>query len=212
MNKTDSMKRISTVLAAVLLIAGLHSKVLAQSNATTTASANVVQNLEVGEESQNLDFGDMLAGTLKQISAFDGAVSLLNDARVNGGEQRGFIRVETAAGSTVNVSLAVPSNLQDSNDNTLPVDFDTNYGGTNQGTLNFRITEVKPTGSTEVNNIPGYGFSHTYSSGVWSLDSGFAMPASGTFYFTLGGEVSAGENQPLGEYSGDITLTVTLNN
>ena len=68
MNDQNYMKTITTTLAAVLLFAGLHSKALAQSDAsTTTASANVVQSLEVGAESQNLDFGNMLAGTAKTI-------------------------------------------------------------------------------------------------------------------------------------------------
>ena len=201
------MKKVFTILAAVLLIAGLHSKALAQSDAsTTTASANVVQSLEVGAESQNLDFGNMLAGTAKTIDDADGAITLVNGEGVTGGEQRGYISIETADGSSVDLSLIVPSNLQDGS-NTLTADFEVGLGPS----LTGRVTDTKPTGTQTVDIYSGgAGSDFSLTDGVWSLDSPIIMPASGTLYLVLGGEVSADENQPVGNYLGDVTLTATI--
>ena len=210
------MKKVFTILAAVLLFAGLHSKALAQSDAsTTTASANVVQSLEVGAESQNLDFGYMLANTQKHVDFFKGVTTLLNDTGIRGGEQRGYISIETAAGSSVDLSLAVPSTLKDESDNSLNIDFDRSIGTTVQSELNGRVSETAPTGSTfeEVYAYEnGDGNQFSFNSGTWSLNNSITMPASGTMYLVLGGEVSTNENQPVGNYSGDVTLTATINN
>ena len=212
MNDQNYMKTITTILAAVLLFAGLHSKALAQSDAsTTTASANVVQSLEVGAESQNLDFGNMLAGTTKQVSASNGLVVLGTGGGITGGEQRGYISIETAGGTSLDLSLTVPSSLQDGSNNTLSLDFDTSRGGTTQSNLFTRISEVKPTGTDALDNYNDGFILFNYNGGTWSLDNPpIIMPASGTVYMALGGEVFADENQPAGNYSGDVTLTATI--
>mgnify|MGYP002760340563 CR=1 FL=1 len=217
MNKTDEMKRIFTILAAVLLIAGLHSKALAQSDAsTTTASANVVQNITVGAESQNIDLGDIVAGTGKFISVHDMEVHLKDDEGITGGEQRGYFSIETAAGTVIDISIAVPSALEDGS-NTLAVNFDSGVNGSSNLYMNGKVTNQAPTGTVAIANYSsGTGNHFTYNSdtSTWDLnnDQLITMDTDGKVYFALGGQVTANENQPAGNYSGSITLTATINN
>ena len=208
----NDMGKINIMLTAVFLLAGLHTKTMAQSNATTTASANVVQNLEVGGESQSLDFGDIIAGTKKRVG--HGNTVDTFDGGIVGGEQRGYISIETAGGNSVDLSLAVPSTLEDENSNTVSVTFEVNDGNGNPaGYLEGRITETDPAGGElgpRLQNMAVDSFEK--GSGTWSLKNSFQMPAGGIVYLLLGGEVSTDTNQTVGSYSGDVTITATINN
>ena len=211
------MKKIPTLLLTAALLAGLNSAALAQSDAsTTTASANVVQNITVGAESQNIDLGDIVAGTGKFISVHDGVVYLKDDEGITGGEQRGYFSIETAAGTVIDISIAVPSTLEDGS-NTLAVNFDSGVNGSSNLYMNGKVTNQAPTGTVAIANYSsGTGNHFTYNSdtSTWDLnnDQLITMDTDGKVYFALGGQVTANENQPAGSYNGSITLTATINN
>ena len=211
------MKKIPTLLLTAALLAGLNSAALAQSDAsTTTASANVVQNITVGAESQNIDLGDIVAGTGKFISVHDGVVYLKDDEGITGGEQRGYFSIETAAGTVIDISIAVPSALEDGS-NTLAVNFDSGVNGSSNLYMNGKVTNQAPTGTVAIANYSsGTGNHFTYNSdtSTWDLnnDQLITMDTDGKVYFALGGQVTADENQPAGSYNGSITLTATINN
>ncbi|MDR9408297.1 MAG: hypothetical protein RI573_05580 [Balneolaceae bacterium] len=211
------MKKLKTLLFTATLLVGFSSVSMAQStdNATITANANVVQDMVVGNEFEDLEFNNILVNSAKFIDATDGSVDASATGTgaaadgITGGETRGYFSIEIADGTNVDLTLEVPSDLEDGNSNTLTIDFsDTGDGGTD---LNGLLTETEPTGTASVTAITGgAGSNFTLASGEWDLDSAFEMPSGGKVYLALGGEVSASSTQTLGSYTGDITLTATV--
>lgn len=211
------MKKLTTLLFAVTLLVGFSSVTMAQStdNATITANANVVQDMVVGNENENLEFNNILLNSAKFIDATDGSVDATGgfEDGVTGGETRGYFSIEIVEGTNVDLNMDVPSNLVDDDSNTLLIVFGTTGLGDESGNLNGLLTETEPTGTTPVSAIvggAGTDFSFDTGLGEYDLDSAFSMPSGGKVYLVLGGEVEALSNQPLGEYTGDITLTATV--
>jgi len=215
------MKKLTTLLFAVTLLVGFSSVTMAQSsdNATISANANVVQDMVVGNESENLEFNNILVNSAKFIDATDGSVDASATGTgaaadgITGGETRGYFSIEIISGTNVDVTLTVPSNLEDGSSNTLQIGFDETGIGDETGNLNGLLTETEPTGTASVTAITGgAGSNFTFASGdgEWDLDSAFTMPSNGKVYLALGGEVSATSDQELGSYAGDITLTATV--
>ena len=211
------MKKLTTLLFAVTLLVGFSSVTMAQSsaNATISANANVVQDMVVGTDFEDLEFNNILVNSGKFIDATDGSVDATTGTAVGitGGETRGYFSIEIISGTNVDVTLTVPSNLEDDSSNTLQIGFDESGIGDETGNLNGLLTETEPTGTASVTAITGgAGSNFTFASGdgEWDLDSAITMPNSGKVYLALGGEVQASSNQELGSYTGDIILTATV--
>ena len=217
------MKKLTTLLLAGSLLVGFSSVTMAQTtdNATISANATVVPDMAVGNESEDLNFGNILVNSAKFIDESDGSVDATAEGTsgevdgITGGESRGYISIEIAGGVMVDLTLAVPSNLEDGS-NTLQIGFGESGIDDESGNLNGRITQTKPSGTSNV--ISGglastMGVSvifKTNDGNVWELEDPFPMPPSGKVYLALGGEVSATSDQALGSYAGDITLTATV--
>lgn len=211
------MKKLTTLLFAVTLLVGFSSVTMAQStdNATISANANVVQDMVVGNEFEDLEFNNILVNSAKFIDATDGSVDATTGTAdgITGGETRGYFSIEILDGTNVDLTLDVPSNLEDGSSNTLQIAFGETGIGDETDNLNGLLTETEPTGTasvTAIDNGAGSDFSREPGTGVWDLDSAFEMPNSGIVYLALGGEVQASSNQELGSYTGDITLTATV--
>ena len=211
------MKKLTTLLFAVTLLVGFSSVTMAQSTATETisAKANVVQDMVVGNDTNDIEFNNILRNSGKSINAVDGTVDATAASTsgtvngVTGGEARGWFDISIVAGTSVDLSLAVPPTLAKVGGG----DFLNFSVGTSSANidLNGLITETKPTGNTEVTAITnGAGSDFSFDTGDWTLGTAFEMPEGGTVYLALGGEVFATHNQALGSYAGDITLTATV--
>ena len=213
------MKKLTTLLFAVTLLVGFSSVTMAQTSeddATISANANVVQDMVVGNDTNDIEFNNILIGSGKFIDAADGTVDATAASTsgtvngVTGEEERGWFDISIAAGTSVDLSLAVPSTLVKGDDT---LDFSVGAIGFDNEELNGLLTETKPTGTTTVTAITGAaGTDFSFTDGTWTLDTAFEMPADGTVYLALGGETFADSEQELelGSYSGDITLTATV--
>ena len=114
-------------MKSLLFIAVLFSvssfAAMAQSSATSTASANVVQILKVGETSGPIKLGYILPGERKyltpgnNVTHYDGSLNVVNSG-ITGSEERGYISITAASGTKLNLSIQV-SSLTDDNQNTL---------------------------------------------------------------------------------------------
>ncbi|MFD2532936.1 hypothetical protein [Gracilimonas halophila] len=215
------MKKLKTLLFASSLLVGFSSVSMAQStdNATINANANVVQAMVVGDLNQDLDFGNILQNSAKiilpanqQVDATASGTSGSEDG-ITDGETRGFVSIDMVSGTNITLSVQVPEDLSDGSSNTLPISFDANGidGESTTGGLNGLVTAELPTGSGLVNAYESMSTTaFSKSSNTWSTISSFPMPAGDRVFLVLGGEVSAGANQVLGTYSGDITITATV--
>lgn len=210
------MKKLTTILFAGTLLVGFSSVTMAQStdNATINANATVVQDMVVGNDTNNIEFNNILKGSGKFITAADGSVDAAAATTsgsvdgVTGGEERGWFDISIVAGTNVALNLDVPSNLLNGAET---LSFSVGTSGFDNTDLNGMLTATKPTGTTAVTAITGgAGTGFTFGNGTWSLDSAFTMPAGGTVYLALGGETFASTTQALGNYSGDLTLTATV--
>ena len=208
------MKKLKTLLFASTLLVGFSSVAMAQSsdNATINANATVVQGMVVGDDTNNIEFNNLLQFTSKEINAADGAVDAKDG--ITGGEERGWFDISIVAGTNVDLTLEVPSLLRNPDraiDRFNQLFFSVGTSGSDDNDLNGMLTETKPTGTTEVTAITnGAGTDFTFNDGTWTLDSAFEMPAGGTVYLALGGRVEL-ILQPVGSYTGTITLTATVN-
>lgn len=222
------MKKLTTLLFAVALLMGFSSVAMAQSSddASINANATVVQGMQVGEESQDLDFNNILRNSAKFIGALNGIADASAAGTkgtvdgITGGESRGYFSIEIAPGASVDISLNVPTNIIDAAQGfpfpALPIDFsDTGDGGDNfNGFLTEQQPGTGPGGVTPISTGVTAGSNFTFDPGdsIWSLDNAFEMPESGKVYLVMGGEVSAASDQELGEYTGFIELTATIAN
>jgi len=210
------MKKLTTLLFAVALLVGFSSVSMAQStdNATINANAKVVGAMAVGTVKQDLEFNNILVNSSKFISAIDGSVDADEATTsgtvdgVTGSESRGYFSISIVGGTSVDLTLEVPSNLVDDG-NDLAIGFGRTGFNDDSGELNGIITETEPTGTTSVTAITDGGGAD-FSDNDGDFVNTFTMPAGGTVYLALGGEVNALANQELGTYTGTITLTATV--
>jgi hypothetical protein len=210
------MKKLTTLLFAVTLLVGFSSVTMAQSTdyATINANAKVVGAMAVGTDNQDLEFNNILVNSSKYIDATDGSVDA--DAAttsgtvdgVTGSESRGYFSISIVGGTSVDLTLEVPSNLVD-DQNELAIGFGRTGFNHDGGELNGIITETLPQATTSVTAITG-GEGDDFSLSDGDFVNTFTMPAAGTVYLALGGEVNALANQELGTYTGTITLTATV--
>ena len=202
-------------------------------NETITANARVLGTLKVGEQTNDLNFGNILINSAKRVQAVDGSVTALaaetnlsdtiEGGEVNGitgGEERGWFDITADPGTELNVEVRILSRLRLSQAEVLYIVFtedgSTPVNGLNN-TLNGLITETQPSGTNTLTPIDGGASDDFERSGptAWRLSSGsftqpFEMPASGKVYFVIGGEVVAKADTSPGMYTGDIELEVSV--
>ena len=215
------MKKLTTLLFAGAMLVSFSSVAMAQSsdNETISANATVVQGMVVGDDTNNIEFNNILIGSGKFINAADGSVDAAAASTsgsvngITGGEERGWFDISIVAGTDFDFTLAVPSTLSDGNGNSLPFSVGNSPDFLNNS-LNGVLTETKPSGSTSVSNFPFFRLFWDFSDGIWTLDTlvDVTMPDSGKVYLALGGFTLAASDQALGTYSGTIILTATVIN
>ena len=203
-------------------------------NETITANARVLGTLKVGEQTNDLNFGNILINSAKRVQAVDGSVTALaaetnlsdtfEGGEVNGitgGEERGWFDITADPGTELNVEVRIPGSINLSQAEGLFIVF-TEDGSTpingSDNTLNGLITETQPSGTntlTPIDGGAGDDFQRIFGSMAWRLGSSsflqpFEMPASGKVYFVIGGEVVAEADTSPGMYTGNIELEVSV--
>lgn len=220
----------------ILALLGFASVVSAQStdNETITANARVLGTLKVGEQTNDLNFGNILINSAKRIQAVDGSVTALaaetnlSDAidggevnGITGGEERGWFDITADPGTELNVEVRILSRLSLSQAEVLYIVFTEDGRNPRNGpanTLNGLITETQPSGTntlTPIDGGAGVDFERLFGMSAWRLGSPlffepFEMPASGKVYFVIGGEVVAKADTSPGIYTGNIILEVSV--
>ena len=186
---------------------------MAQSQgATITANASVISDIAVGADKQNIEFGKIIVGTSKYISAFYQSVTLQFGEGTTGGEQIGWFDISVTTGVNVDLALSVPTGLSDGT-HSMAINFYSDPFALT-GSLNGFVTADDPNSVTTANAVTGgesteFTPNDELSPTEWSLDNPFEMP-SGTVYMVLGGEINSGASQPAGSYTGNITLMATI--
>lgn len=217
------IKTVSIFLLAVTVLVSFSSVALGQSNddATIQATATVIAAMAVGEETQDLEFNNILVNSAKFISATDGSVDASAASTggsgdgITGGEQRGYVSIESTAGTNIRVLLTLPTQLLHSDEsNTLSIQFSTT--GTNFN-LNGLVSANKPSGEETLTALAGSAsgnWTFQEPNGTWNTTQSpsFVMPEGGKAYMVLGAKVVAGGFQTLGTYTGDIVVTASILN
>lgn len=177
------------VVLSLWLFIGMSVVAQAQQSdeAETEARATVVQQIVVSQVS-NLDFTLVSPGVAKTIS--HSGATLVTAGTVTGGESRGVFTVSAGAGTSVDLSYTVPTELE-SGLNTLPVSFTSGWGNNNDNTAS---TPVSVSTGTNIATFP--------------LND---VLGSNLIYVILGGTVSPVTGQAPGLYVADVTLKAEYN-
>jgi len=221
-NRIDTMKKITTILLfTVTLFAAFSTASMAQNDATTTASANVIAGFDV-TKTADLDFDNVVTGSSKFLDA-DG-LSVTSDY-VTGNEGFGVVKIEYVAQQTVDVSISFPVKLKKDGiadtDVTLAVD---NSADGNGGTGANAILAYKDAGNstTIFGNVGESDIQVVKTTTDWvdgpnnadfdnfNIDN-VSIPSTGKLYVVVGGKVTATQTQANEEYQGTITVTAQLN-
>lgn len=221
--------KIGLRLCFGLIVGGLFLNPLLASAQSTTDEGTITVTAEVSptflvESIQDLDFGNLLRDSKKSINALTGAINTSggNKNSLPGGQRGGFV-VIADAGSEVKFELTLPSTLQTNpfNGSSLQPDFSRLDGTASrteafivlEGDLSGTITDVGVTGA-EFGAISG-GVSAT----IGNEGDYFSFPeneitAGGQngngVAVVIGGAISTFSATGIGQYTGDITLTVEV--
>ena len=217
MNKTYSMKRISTILTALFLLVGFSTAVTAQSSdqATVTATANVAADL-TAQNVIDLDFGNILIGSSKFLDAGNQSFNPSADG-VSGGESFGVAQIDYVPGEIIDIQIVFPTTLSANGvSGNSDMDFDNSYDGNGFSSSGINAILVDdttiPDGSENQSLTILTGALKTDWStvlGQWTL-SDFQVPDGGTIYAIIGGKVTADPDQAVGVYTGSITVNVAV--
>jgi hypothetical protein len=219
------MKKATALLLLLLMVLICSSHTLAQTSdsGTITVSAEVSPTFIV-EAIQDLDFGNLLQASQKTINALTGAVNTGGGANnsLPGGQRGGFV-VIADAGSEVKFSLSLPANLSPNpaTGASLIPDF-SRLDGTPSKAEVFIISEGDISGTVTNVSVSGAEFGAISSNSTVTVGDGgeyFSFPeneitAGGQngngVAVVIGGKVSVAGFIPLDQYSGEITLTVEV--
>lgn len=220
-------------LLFLLLLIGLPGMLSAQSstsdNGTITVTAEVSPTFLV-EGIQDLDFGNLLQDSQKSINALTGAINTGggNNNSLPGG-QRGAFVVIADAGSEVKFELELPQRLLDlAFFEFLNVDF-TRLDGNSDRLEAFIVEEGNITGSLTDIAVNGAVFGNVTIGANPTLPTTSNTLGDGGEYFAfptneitaggqngngvavvIGGTVSVPSGRSINQYTGDITLTVEV--
>jgi len=214
------MKQVTaTLLFIITLISAFNTVAVAQSDATTTASANVVNSLTTTTVT-NISFGNLLKGTDKFLKAEDQSVETING--VISGESFGVVNIASNSGVELTITINRPDDLkpespiagfdnpkipyrwhpQESNLNNvisgIIVNGDENY----QGSVRDNPLTALP--DFDIGTWDMIGKTRRYQK--------MTMPDSGMLSVVIGGVVNAGTSLPFARYTGTLTLEVTITN
>lgn len=218
------LRRCAGLIAAGLfvLIPLLASAQSTSDDGTITVTAEVSPTFLV-ESIQDLDFGNLLRDSQKSINALTGTVNTGGGTKnsLPGGQRGGFV-VIADAGSGVKFELSFPSTLQTDpfNGSSLQPDFSrlSNSSSTEayivaEGDISGTVTDINVSGA-EFGAISG-GVSATIGDGgdYFSFPTN-EITAGGQngngVAVVIGGAISTFSSTGIGQYSGDITLTVEV--
>jgi len=201
-NKNDkymiTMKNLKIGFISIVTIISLNSVSFAQQsdNATASASADVLTAVDVNKNT-DLVFGNVSPGNTKTISV---GSSVINGIAGGDTETAAQFTVSKGSNSEVILSFDLPSNLT-SGSNNLSIDFNDD-----SDTKLSRLTTTEGSdGENQEDFSPGSDFVTLTSADYMSYFS------AAKFYVWLGGTVNPSNDQPQGEYTGEITLTATYN-
>ena len=183
------MKKTIKILTAAILAIGFGSLANAQS-ATITANATVISEIVV-ETRTNLNFGTVVVGQTKSVSARESI--LVSSGPTLGTSNRGYFVVRAQQGSNVNLSFLLPSNLSSPIGELLPISF--NYGDSEVAYLedsDYEEIDFYPTSALQINSFNS------------------SDPDGREIKVFIGGQVNA-TGVPAGSYIGNITLSATYN-
>jgi len=196
------MKKSVKILMVVVFAFGTTFLAQAQDRSVTmSATAKVVDVLDVQKE-QDLDFGIVMQGVNKMISVTAGVSD--NDAGADNvtGIKGGVFQVFAGAGSSVSLTVTVPSVLGGANSTTLPIVFNRDLDdAADETTIGYGISSGSVTKllTNQANSI-------TFPSGVTDVIG----TKSATRVF-IGGVVKPSATQANGTYTGTITLAAIYN-
>lgn len=224
--------RVAAGLFFLLLsvtVPGILSAQTTSDSGTITVTAEVSPTFLV-EGIHDLDFGNLLQNSQKSINALTGAINTGGGATNSlPGGQRGAFVVIADAGSEVKFELELPQRLYDSGFNEfLNVDF-TRLDGNSDRLEAFIVEEGNITGSLTDIAVNGAVFGNvtigsspilpTTSNTLGDGGEYFAFPTNeitaggqngNGVAVVIGGTVSVPIGRSINQYSGDITLTVEV--
>ena len=223
------MKLIKRILLPVVLLAAWSPAALAQNDAAgTTASANVITDLFVGNKTNALNFGNILVGSSKYLAAGSPDGSFVDATAsgtggsvdgVTGGEELGFISIKT--NGVVDIDVRLPGSLL-STTSSAELDVDWSYDG--QGnTSSWNVLAVTSSDYTDGSAPTTYFDDIIAAQNLWTqygtssggpnidpdqlIDIG---EAGGEIFVIVGGQVNATTTQPTEVYQESIEVRVYL--
>lgn len=215
------MKKIlKTLLFNCLLIVGCSSLAMAQSNATTTASANVLATLNV-EGIQSLDFGAVLQGKDKFMGAGGGQLTVSYWDGIVGGATFGVVEIEYIENELLDIKIEWPTELSTPDNQTLNISFVPNTGVGPVGANAVLTASNFSTGASIGNNTGSPLTGGDTADWVKTNTAGtieeyevsdISVPTGGTLYLLIGGYIQTGTGTAIGEYTGDLTITASKPN
>ncbi len=223
------MKEIKYILLTVVLLAAWSPAALAQNDAAgTTASANVITDLFVGNKINALNFGNILVGSSKYLDAGNPGGSFVDATAsgtggsvdgVTGGEELGFISIKT--NSVVRIEVRLPGRIYSESGQWMPVDWSSNGQGGGIGyNLRAGVSSNYTDGSPPTTNLESvslvkgnWNFSTISGENTTIYYEGLDIgDAGGEIFVVVGGQVNASTSQPTDVYQGDITIIATILN
>jgi hypothetical protein len=185
------MKNTMKLFAAITIMSTFAIGAMAQSsdNANILGKAEVLQGINVTGITA-LDFGRVSPGLTKTINL----TNVATGGQVGEGTQTtGVFTVSAAAGSNVQIQFtSLPGNLVSGTDNLAIGAYTAGYGTA----------------------IPFAGTTFTPGTGIQVAAGDFptnVINSENAIYVYVGGTVTPGANQAIGNYSANITLTATYN-
>lgn len=226
MNREIVKKVLGTFLLTAGMSVSLQMSLIAQNrNSDVTAGANVVDAISVTGVS-NLDFGDVLQGTIEEIDPAAGNLVGSNTSvgALTGDGQLGSVLVESVAGAGIQVFLTVPDvltsdggehtipfHLHNSDDNSFTNNSDVPYAYITDDVYLDNTTPQLTFGSDPVSDwwvfIDGNG-DDTYRLGTSSVRINIPVPEDGDLYITIGGRVSTSPATPVASYAGSVLVEI----
>ncbi len=177
------MKKQLILLAAVAMIAGFSTKVMAQATENTAAAANIVTPIALTETS-SLHFGTMA------VLASSGGTCILSTQGVR--TPTGGVNLSVQAPGATNAAYNVSGAVNTAYAITLPSIITVTEQTLGEATMRISSILARPA-----------------SAGAEQLTG--TLSANGTDNFTVGGTLDVTAGQPTGQYSGTFDVTVAYN-
>src|SRR6056297_112540 len=197
-HKDKIMKKLKIIFISLITLFALNGVSLAQQsdNASASASADVLTAVDVNKNT-DLVFGNVSPGNVKTISVES---SVIDGIAGGDTESAAQFTVSKGANSEVILSFDLPMNLT-SGSNNLAIDF--------SDASDTKLTRLTTSEASDGDNSQDFTPASDFVT-LTSADHSSYFSAT-EFYVWLGGTVKPTNDQPQGEYVGEITLTATYN-